>query len=309
MSLTRLGLDGVFGMKKVLVAGATGYLGQFVVKTFKARGYWIRALGRNAEKLAPVKGYADELFIGEVTDPDSLAGLCDGIDIVFSSVGITRQKDGLTYKAVDYQANRNLLSLAAAAGVSQFMYVHVLHAEQLRHIKMVQAKQAFVDELKRSTLDHKVICPTGFFSDMEEILGMARSGRVYLFGDGSNRINPIHGADLAEVCVDALARPESQIDVGGSEVFTYREIAELAFNVLKQREKITCVPKHLVSATVGALRWLTPAKTYGPLQFMVSVMTMDLIGQAHGQRRLADHFRDCTRTIESSSSEDHPLPV
>lgn len=296
-------------MKKVLVAGATGYLGQFVVKVLKAKGYWIRALGRSAAKLAPVAGHADELFIGEVTDPKTLTGLCKGIDIVFSSLGITRQKDGLTYKDVDYRANRNLLTMAEAASVSQFMYVHVLNAEKLRHVAMIQAKQAFVDDLKRSTLDHTVICPTGFFSDMEEILMMARSGRVYLFGHGANRINPIHGADLAKVCADALESAESQIDVGGPDVFTYRQIAELAFDVLDQREKITCIPSYLVSATVGALRWLSPAKVYGPVQFMASVMTMDVIGPPHGQRRLADHFRDCSETFGSTSSEDHPLPV
>ena len=296
-------------MKKVLVAGATGYLGQFVVMALKARGYWVRALGRSAAKLAPVDEYADELFIGEVTDPDSLIGLCDGVDIVFSSVGITRQKDGLTYRDVDYQANRNLLTMAEGSGVSKFMYVHVLNAEKLRHVAMIQAKQAFVDELKHSTLDHVVICPTGFFSDMEELLSMARSGRVYLFGDGSHRINPIQGADLAEVCADALESADSQIDVGGPEVFTYRQIAELAFDVLDRREKITCIPKYLVSATVGALRWLTPAKVYGPVQFMASVMTMDVIGPPRGQQRLADHFRDCARPIGGKSSEDHPLPV
>jgi uncharacterized protein YbjT (DUF2867 family) len=208
-----------FGMKKVLVAGATGYLGQFVVKALKAKGYWVRALCRSAAKLAPVEEYADELFIGEVTDPGSLAGLCDGIDIIFSSVGITRQKDGLTYNDVDYQANRNLLTIAEASSVSKFMYVHVLNAEKLHHVAMIQAKQAFVDELKRSTLDYTVVCPTGFFSDIEELLSMARSGRVYLFGDGANRINPIHGADLAEVCADTLESEDKQVDVGGPDVF------------------------------------------------------------------------------------------
>lgn len=296
-------------MKKVLVAGATGYLGQFVVKALKARGYWVRALGRSAAKLAPVEKYVDEVFIGEVTDPDSLAGLCDDVDIVFSSVGITRQKDGLTYNDVDYQANRNLLTIAESAAVSTFMYVHVLNAEKLRHVAMIQAKQAFVDELKGSRLEHVVICPTGFFSDMEEFLSMARSGRVYLFGDGSSRINPIHGADLAEVCATALGTRDRQIDVGGPEVLTYREIAELAFDVLGETEKITCVPKPLVATVVGALRWLTPAKVFGPLQFMASIMTMDVVGQPHGQRRLADHFRDCNGTIVKKSSEDHPLPV
>ena len=296
-------------MKKILVAGASGYLGQYVVKTFKQRGFWVRALGRNAAKLNSIGEYADELFIGEVTDPTSLDGLCDGIDVVFSSVGITRQKDGLTYKDVDYQGNRNLLTIAEESGVSKFVYVHVLNAEKLQHIAMIEAKQAFVDELKQSPSDHTVICPSGFFSDMEEFLSMARSGRVYLFGDGSNRINPIHGADLAEVCADALAGSECQVDVGGPQVFTYREIAELSFDVLEKPRKITCIPEKLINVMVTALRWLAPVKTYGPLQFLTAVMTMDVIGQPHGQRRLADHFRDCSGTTGSESSEDHPLPV
>ena len=296
-------------MKKILVAGATGYLGRHVVQTLKDRGYWVRALGRSEARLDTVKDFADELFIGEVTDPGSLHGLCDGIDVVFSSVGITRQKDGLTYKDVDYQGNRNLLTIAEESGVSKFLYAHVLNAEQLQHVAMIQAKQAFVDELNRSPLDSTVICPTGFFSDMEEFLSMARSGRVYLFGDGSNRINPIHGADLAEVCVDALEGGEEQLDVGGPETFTYREIAEMAFDVLSKPAKISCVPRSITSATVGAMRWLTPTSVYGPVQFMASVMTMDVIGQPHGQRRLIDHFRDCSEAIESQAHEDQPRLV
>ena len=291
-------------MKNVLVAGATGYLGRYVVKTLKDRGYWVRALGRNEARLDPIRKHADELFIGEVTDPASLDGLCDGIDIVFSSVGITRQKDGLTYRDVDYQGNRNLLTVAEGSGVSKFVYVHVLNAEELQHIAMIQAKQAFVDDLKRSALDYTVVCPTGFFSDMEEILSMARSGRVYLIGDGSKRINPIHGADLAEFCVDALQSPEQQVNVGGPQVFTYREIAELAFDVLDQKTKITCIPRILVASAVGALRWLAPVKTYGPAQFLTAVMTMDVVGEPHGERRLANHFRQCAKAPAQKAADE-----
>jgi uncharacterized protein YbjT (DUF2867 family) len=291
-------------MKKVLVAGATGYLGRNVVKALKDRGFWVRAMGRSEAKHDPIKEIADELFIGEVTDPDSLNRTCDGIDVVFSSVGITRQKDGLTYEDVDYQGNRNLLTIAEGSDVSKFLYVHVLNAEKLQHVAMIQAKEAFVDELKRSALDHTVICPTGFFSDMEEFLSMARSGRVYLFGDGSNRINPIHGADLAEVCADALESREQQLDVGGPEVFTYREIAELAFDVLEKPKKITCLPRKLIAAAVGALRWVAPVKTYGPIQFLATVMTMDVVGKTYGQRRLVDHFRRCSKAVSHKTADE-----
>ena len=292
-------------MNRILVAGATGYLGRYVVRALKDRGYWVRVLGRSAVRLEPLREYADEVFIGEVTDLDSLDRLCDGVDTVFSSVGITRQKDGLTYENVDYQGNRNLLTVAEGSGVSKFVYVHVLNAEKMQHVAMIRAKQAFVDELEQSTLEHTVVCPSGFFSDMEEFLSMARTGRVYLFGNGSNRINPIHGADLAEVCVDALESRKQRIDVGGPEVFTYREIAELAFEALDQPGKITCVPQKLTSAMVGTLRWVTPVKTYGPIQFLATVTTMDSVGEPHGQRKLLDHYRRCSEAV-ARKTDDEP---
>jgi uncharacterized protein YbjT (DUF2867 family) len=289
-------------MSKVLVAGATGYLGGFVVKALKVRGYWVRALSRSAAKLDSLNELVDEVFVGEVTKPNSLNGLCNDIDVVFSSIGITRQKEGFTFWDVDYQGNKNLLHTAQEAGVSKFVYVHILNAQQLQHVVGVRAKQAFVDDLKRSGQDYTVVCPTGFFSDIREFLEMARSGRVYLLGEGRSRINPIDGADLAEVCVDAIDGSEQRIDVGGPEVLTYAQIAELAFDALSKPPKITRVPNWLVKAGVQVLRWLTSVKTYGPVEFFASVMTMDMVGEPHGVRHLDEFYRNRASRNENDST-------
>ncbi|MCA9925130.1 MAG: SDR family oxidoreductase, partial [Anaerolineales bacterium] len=143
--------------QKVLVVGATGYLGQFVVKALKEAGYWVRALSRTEQKIEAVRPFIDDLFIGEATNPASLTGICDNIDIVFSSLGITRQKDGLTYMDVDYQANKNILDLALAAQVQQFMYISALHADKLHHVQILAAKERFVDELMAANIDHLII--------------------------------------------------------------------------------------------------------------------------------------------------------
>ncbi len=47
-------------MKRVLVAGATGYLGRYVVKEFKKQGFWVRGLARNEKKLEKLNEYIDE---------------------------------------------------------------------------------------------------------------------------------------------------------------------------------------------------------------------------------------------------------
>ncbi len=277
-------------MKRVLVAGATGYLGRYLVSALHARGYWVRALTRPASKDRLAADEVDDLFLGEVTEPDSLAGVCDGIDAVISCLGITRLGRH-TYREVDYQGNLNLLARALESAVTRFTYVHVLNAHVLARSPGVAAKQAFVDALEASPIAHQVICPTAFFSDMEAFLDMAVKGRITVFGSGENRVNPVHGHDLAEFCVDFMESTRTRATVGGPEVMTYEEVARKAFASLGRQAKIGHVPGWLMRGLVGVLRWVTPLRVHAPLQFLTGVMTNDMVADCHGRHTLADHFR------------------
>jgi uncharacterized protein YbjT (DUF2867 family) len=138
---------------------------------------------------------------------------------------------------------------------------------------------------------YAVIRPTGFFSDMGEYLKMARKGRVYLFGSGSNQINPIHGADLAITCVDAMESAELEIDVGGPEVLTHREIAGLALRSLGKAVRISSVPLWAMRSVVWVTRLFN--KHQGELlAFLTTAMSTDAVAPATGTRRLEDHFAD-----------------
>ncbi|HMQ54917.1 MAG TPA: SDR family oxidoreductase [Anaerolineae bacterium] len=279
-------------MKTILIAGATGYLGQYVVKAFKRSGFRVRALARNPEKLDHLCDFIDEVVEGEITNFDSLTGVCDDVDLVFSAVGITRQKDGLSYLDVDYQGNKNLLDLAQIAGVEKFVYVSVLQAENLTELKMVQAKQKFVTALQQSGLDYTVIYPNGYFSDMVEFLEMAKAGRGYVFGQGTYKMNPIHGADLAQVCVEAATTAEHDIRVGGPDVLTHRQILALAFEAVGRQPKITSIPLWVRNAGLTLLRTFTSVKTYGPLEFFLTVLAMDMVAKPYGHHHLKDFFAE-----------------
>jgi uncharacterized protein YbjT (DUF2867 family) len=158
----------VSGMQKgtkILLAGATGYLGRFVTRELVERGYQTRIVVRSKEKH---KERAPNLEVVEaqVTQPETLQGICDGIDAVISTVGITRQKDGLTYMDVDFQANANLIDEAIKSQAKKFIYISVLNGEKIRHLKGGEAKERLGDYLKESGLDYCIIRPNGFFSDM-----------------------------------------------------------------------------------------------------------------------------------------------
>jgi uncharacterized protein YbjT (DUF2867 family) len=278
--------------QRVLVAGATGYLGKFVVKELNRQGYWVRALSRDSRKIEPVRQYVDEVFFGEATQCESLMGICKNIDVVFSSLGITRQKDGLTYRDVDYQGNKNILKEARAENVSKFMYISVFNADKLRHLEIVKAKEKFADELKETDLEPIIVRPNGFFSDMTEFLNMAKKGRVYLFGNGEYQGNPIHGADLARVCVDRLASNGGEFNIGGPQVLTQKEIASQAFEVLEKKPRITFIPIWIKNLIVKIARIFTSVKTYGPIEFFMTVLAMDMVAPTYGQHTIKEYFKE-----------------
>lgn len=293
-------------MKRVLIAGATGYLGRFATKAFKEQGYHVRILVRNSARLdkpgpflePAIRSYADEIFTGEATKPETLDHLCDGIDSVFSSLGLTRQKDGLTFRDVDYGANANILRRALDAGVRKFIYVSVFNASQFEHLAIIKAHEDFVRELRASPLHSTIIRPTGYFSDMSEFLRMARSGWVFLVGNGNNRLNPIHGADLAEVCVDAVESSESEIPVGGPDIFSQNEIAAIAFSVLDRRQRLIHIPSSIARLAVGLIRPFS-RQTADLADFFLTAGTADGIAHAHGTRTLRAYFEEIRRAGES----------
>lgn len=280
-------------MKRFLIAGATGYLGQYVLKEAINQDYWIRALIRKTSNISFLTNTIDDIVKGEVTNPSTLSGICDGIDVVFSAIGITKQKDGLTYMDVDYQGNMNLLQEAKKAGVKKFIYVSVFNTHKMQHIKAVQAKLKFEKALKESGMDYTIIYPNGFFSDMQDYLHMAKKGRGFVFGSGNNKINPIHGADLAKVCVDAVKSKEKEISVGGPEILTHNEILEFAFQVVNKNVKISKIPMWFRNTMLALMRVLTPAKTFGPVEFFMTVLASDTIAPVYGQHKLKDFFIEC----------------
>jgi len=277
-------------MNNIFVAGATGYLGKYITKELSAQGYYTKVLVRNPEKFNRFQIQVDGIIQAEVTNKSTLQDCCKNIDTVISSVGITKQKDGLSYMDVDYQANLNLLDEAKRSGVKKFIYVSLLNGEKLRSLKICKAKEKFVEELKNSGLDYCIIRPNGFFSDMTEFYDMAKSGRVYLFGSGDQKANAIHGEDLAKVCVSALESDDKEIEVGGPETLTHTDIAKLAFEVVGKTPKIVHIQDWMRRSILKIAKLFMSAKKFGPIEFFMNVMAIDMIAPEYGQHTLKNYF-------------------
>ncbi len=100
------------------------------------------ALARNDKKLRSLGLSESQIIQAQVTNREELSEVCDGIDVVISSLGITRQKDGFSYEGVDYQGNLNLLEEAKRAGVKKFIYISAFNAQNYPDVRLLKAKRA-----------------------------------------------------------------------------------------------------------------------------------------------------------------------
>lgn len=286
-------------MRKVLVAGGSGQLGRHVVAGLLEEGYAVRVLARRPEKMLRIQangaasgGIGAEIVAGDLTVPASLRDVCAGVDVVVSCAGASmdlrsRQRDA--FEAVDFLGNRNLLEEAQAAGVRKFVYVSLYGAADLAGTAYAGAHERFVATLYASGMPATVVRPTGFHGFFGEIFQMARQGRGVVLGPGTFRTNPIHEADVAACCIEAIDADVRELPCGGPDVLTRREIVELAFDVLGRKPRILSVPPGVMRAAAALARPFNP-RIAGLLQFGVEVSLVDVVAPVRGRRTLRACF-------------------
>jgi len=73
-------------------------------------------------------------------------------------------------------------------------------------------------------------------------------------------------------------------------VLTHREIFEIAFGVLNKKVKISGFPLWIRNIMLGLARTFTSVNIYGPLEFFMTVLSMDLVAPKYGKHHLKDFF-------------------
>lgn len=301
----------------VLVAGATGYVGQRLVAELLRRQYAVRALVRKYGRLAASDGDECEEVMGDVLDRESLAHACRGCDAVVSCVGGSLMSAPNIQEAFrpTGEGNLALFQAARAAGASRFVMISSLNSAACRdQFEGFRVREEAIDRIMELTeqdahrsggsgIAYTIVEPSGFFKDYERIFRTVQcKRRASSLGDGFHRqANPIDGADLAARIADTLARPEERnrrIAVGGPDILTLRQIVLLAASAAGVKNiRYKTVPMWAVRLMMGFLRllslvWSGAMRYHAIAQFITIISTRDSVGERCGTRHLADHFKE-----------------
>jgi dihydroflavonol-4-reductase len=165
------------------VTGATGHLGNNLVRTLTAQGWRIRCLVMPGDDLRPLAGLAVDVHRGDVRDAAALAGLCTGVDVVFHLASLVTIIPGRSSRLEEINVGgaRRVAESCLAAGVRRLVHTSSIHAlAEPPPGTVIDEGQPFdpavigtaygrskaqgtleVLSVARQGLDTVVVCPTG----------------------------------------------------------------------------------------------------------------------------------------------------
>jgi len=242
------------GRRTVLLAGATGTIGQATARALLEAGHDVTCVVRPGRAGALPAGV--RAVEADVTDRDALAAVGEFGAVV--SCLASRTGAPAEAWAIEHRAQSNLLALAREAGAQPFVLLSAI-CVQKPLLEFQKAKLAFERELAASGLAHAIVRPTAFFKSLSGQAGRVREGRPFLlFGDGAlTSCKPISDADLAAYlvrCLEDASLHGRVLPIGGpGPALTPREQGEALFAAFGKPPRFRQVPVALIDAIAGGL--------------------------------------------------------
>lgn len=279
---------------KVLLAGAFGNLGYEILKSLVNANHEVIAADLKEKEGNELGGKYTFKAI-DATKPETLTGLCDGVDTVITTMGLTGASTTVTSYDIDYKGNLNLLNEAKKANIKKFIYISVISCKEAgaEKVPMLHAKALFEDELLKSGLDYVIHRPTGYFYDICKVFKKyVDKGEMQLLkGYHDIRANVVDCNDFADYIVEKMNETNAIFEVGGKETYTYEEMAKMCLTAAGKPVKIKDSPVWMFSL-LAELPFIKKAGKRDIILFSKWTLSHDLVGKdVTGEGSFAEYVK------------------
>uniref|UniRef100_A0A0G4GPL5 Divinyl chlorophyllide a 8-vinyl-reductase, chloroplastic n=1 Tax=Chromera velia CCMP2878 TaxID=1169474 RepID=A0A0G4GPL5_9ALVE len=304
---------------RVVVAGATGYIGKFVVREFVNQGFQTVAFVRPGATVREDLFEGAEIRHGQATDLDDIRQNAFGdeqVDVVVSCLA-SRSGTKSDSWAVDYQATKNMLDVAVEKGAKHFILLSAF-CVNIPKLQFQHAKLKVEADIRKATeegkLTHAIARPTAFFKSLSGQLETVQQGWPFIaFTIGGERVckcNPISEPDLAAFMVECARNPSKwnrAIPVGGpGPALSMEDQGRLMYEATGKGEPAYWkFPIEIFDPIIGAFDWMGQffpqmedaaelariGKYYGEYDMLTGPDVKGAEGEIWGEDLLGDHYK------------------
>ena len=267
-------------MKRILLTGATGFIGKALTRHFFETDYLIRVLIHPAGKSPDLpKGIPVEAAVAGLDDIRGLRAALVDVDIVYhlaSQEALGAKGDLL---GTDIQGTRNLVAACEEGNVKRFFFLSHLGADRASAYPVMTAKAIAEDQIQKSSLDYTIL-RTGIVYGPNDRFTTALAKMLQkiplifpLPDQGESLLQPLWIEDLASILTWSLDNPKTKrelFEIGGPEQLSFRDIIITLMDVMG-------LQRRLISLSTPLIRGATVFADYLNLDIPTNVFWLDYL--------------------------------
>lgn len=240
----------------MVVFGATGFIGRYVVQKLVRRGYRVRAAVRRPEQALFLTSMGDvgqvSLAQANVCSEADVREAIAGAGIVVNAVGILAESGSQSFHNLHVLGTQHMIKAAAGAKVSHFVQISAIGADVTSPSEYSRTKalgEAAVSEFPGAV---SILRPSLVFGTQDKFFNrfaaMSRFSPVMTIVNGETRFQPVYVGDVAETVARVLAKPpktKDLIELGGPRIYSFTELIELTLHHVGRRRFLVSLPDRI----------------------------------------------------------------
>ncbi len=261
---------------RILVTGASGFIGSHIAEALHAKGYKIRCLVRKTSKLTWLRDVPAEYVYGDFFSDEGLKAAVDGVDYIIHSAGVTKATSREGYFRGNHLATRNLLGAALqySPKIRQFIQLSsqaavgpsidgkvVNEQSPFRPItnygrsKMEAEKEC---QLFMPKLPITIVRPPAVYGprdrDIFEFFHTMKRGIQPMAGYAHRLVSLIHVKDLVSGIVSTIDRPAAigqTYFISSEKFYNWREVGEISARAMGKKVIRIRIPIPIIYGIAG----------------------------------------------------------